>query len=79
MCGVYYLTDGLDVLYVGASENIEQRLTSWRHSDIDFSQVFVDECDPSELMDRECEAIKRYNPPFNIIRRPQPAQVRGRD
>jgi len=70
MCGVYYLTDGLDVLYVGASTNVEQRIAAWQSRDIDFSQVFVDQCDPDQLDALECEAIKRYNPPFNIVRRP---------
>ncbi len=42
--GVYYLTDGLDVLYVGKSVNVERRIRS-HASRIDFSQVFVDRCE----------------------------------
>jgi excinuclease UvrABC nuclease subunit len=68
MCGVYYLTDGLDVLYVGASHNVEERVVMWASKDIDFSQVFVDRCNPEDLDRLECEAIKRYDPPFNIVR-----------
>ena len=63
MCGVYYLTDGLDVIYVGSSINVEQRIRS--HTTIDFSQVFVDQCDKSELLDREAAAIREFNPPLN--------------
>jgi predicted GIY-YIG superfamily endonuclease len=69
MCGVYYLTDGLDVLYVGASIDLERRIMEHSSRDIDFSQVFVDQCDPSDLERLECEAIKRYESPFNIVRR----------
>lgn len=68
-CGVYYLTDGLDVLYVGASTNVEARVKAHARGDIDFSQVFVDRCEPKDLRELECEAIKRYRPPFNEVGR----------
>src|SRR5438128_2391324 len=68
-CGIYYLTDGLDVLYVGKSTNVEARIAQWRSNDIDFSQVFVDKCQPQQLDRLECEAIRRYDPPFNIVGR----------
>lgn len=68
-CGIYYLTDGLDVLYVGQSTNVEKRITQHASGDIDFSQVFVNQCKPHQLNDLECKAIKRYDPPFNIVRR----------
>ena len=66
MCGVYYLTDGLDVLYVGASRNVERRIR--RHqldNRIDFSQVFVDQCAPDQLPVMEAKAIREFNPPLN--------------
>ena len=66
MCGVYYLTDGLDVLYVGASRNVEQRIRQ-HASKIDFSQVFVDQCKPEELGDMECAALREFNPPLNAL------------
>lgn len=65
MCGVYYLTDGLDVIYVGASRNVEGRLWSHFIRGIDFSQVFVDECAPADLDRLEGEAITKYDPPAN--------------
>ena len=65
MCGVYYLTDGLTVLYVGASVNVEARVRQHSQSDIDFSQVFVDQCTPDQLRDLECAAIREFKPPFN--------------
>jgi len=64
MTGIYYLTDGLDVIYVGQSTDIEARIRQ-HASVIDFSQVFVDECDLSELRDREAAAIREFNPPLN--------------
>ncbi len=63
--GVYYLTDGLDVLYVGKSVNVEQRIRS-HASRIDFSQVFVDRCEASQLNALEAEAIAKYQPPLNV-------------
>lgn len=68
MIGVYYLTDGLDVLYVGQSSNVERRIAE--HRTIDFSAVFVDECKPEDLRWLECEAIRRYKPPLNEQSRP---------
>ncbi len=64
--GVYYLTDGLDVLYVGKSVNVERRIRS-HASRIDFSQVFVDRCEVSQLNALEAEMIARYDPPFNHV------------
>jgi excinuclease UvrABC nuclease subunit len=72
-CGVYYLTDGLDVLYVGASKNIEVRLQAHTRAGIDFSQVFVDQCEPHEFNDLEHKAIQRYNPPCNVVGRERAA------
>src|SRR5688572_7732837 len=48
LCGIYYLTDGLDVLYVGKSTNVRARVKAHGAGDIDFSQVFVDECEPCD-------------------------------
>jgi predicted GIY-YIG superfamily endonuclease len=64
MCGVYYLTDGLDVLYVGASRNVEARIRK-HASSIDFAQVFVDQCSPDQLPVLEAKAIKEFRPPLN--------------
>lgn len=64
MTGVYYLTDGLDVLYVGSSTNVEARVKK-HASRIDFSQVFVDQYDEHELKDKEAAAIKEFKPPLN--------------
>lgn len=64
MCGVYYLTDGLDVIYIGASLNVERRIKE-HTSRIDFAQVFVDQCEPHELASLEGKAIREFNPPLN--------------
>ncbi len=66
--GVYYLTDGLDVLYVGKSVNVEKRVRQHQGAQsIDFSQVFVDRCEASQLNELEAKAIARYDPPFNHV------------
>jgi predicted GIY-YIG superfamily endonuclease len=64
MCGVYYLTDGLDVIYVGASANVERRIQE-HASRIDFAQVFVDQCEPDQLPVLEARAIREFRPPLN--------------
>ena len=64
MCGVYYLTDGLDVLYVGASRNVEARIRQHARN-IDFSQVFVDQCEADQLPVMEAKAIREFRPPLN--------------
>jgi predicted GIY-YIG superfamily endonuclease len=65
MCGVYYLTDGLDVLYVGASRNVEARIRQHARN-IDFSQVFVDQCEPEQFPALEAKAIREFNPHLNV-------------
>ncbi len=72
MIGVYYLTDGLDVLYVGKSLNVPRRIARWRSTDVDFSQVFVDQCEAHELNALEASAIARYQPPLNVSANLQP-------
>jgi excinuclease UvrABC nuclease subunit len=66
MTGVYYLFDGAAVLYVGASRNVERRISQHR-SRIDFCGFFVDQCKAEELSDHECAAIKEFNPPYNTL------------
>lgn len=65
MCGVYYLLDdNLAVIYVGASKNVKQRLSAHR-SNIRFDLYCYDECEESELRERECAAIRKFRPKLN--------------
>lgn len=64
-CGVYYLWDGERVQYVGASRHVERRLSEHQRNGIPFIQAFYDECDPSELDDREAAAIREFRPVLN--------------
>jgi len=66
MIGVYYLWDGAQVLYIGASINVERRLRQHRRN-IDFSGYFVDKCEESELRDREATAIREFKPKLNEV------------
>ncbi len=64
MCGVYYLLDGVTVLYVGSSKNIARRLSQHKRN-INFDLYCYDECEESELLSREAEAIKQFHPILN--------------
>lgn len=64
-CGVYYLWDGERVLYVGASVNVQRRLGDHARAGVPFIQAFFDECDPTELQDRETAAIREFKPCLN--------------
>jgi len=63
--GVYYLWDGARVIYVGSSVNVEKRIRAHRRN-IDFAGYFCDPCEPSELPNKEAEAIKEFRPLLNI-------------
>jgi excinuclease UvrABC nuclease subunit len=66
-CGVYYLWDGECVLYVGASRDVERRLSQHAHNDVPFIQAFYDECAERELLDREAAAIREFRPKLNVL------------
>jgi predicted GIY-YIG superfamily endonuclease len=65
MCGVYYLWDGAQVIYVGSSRLIERRVSDHRSKGLDFAGYFIDECAPSELFRREAAAIAEFRPILN--------------
>ena len=64
MCGVYYLFDGADVLYIGSSVDIASRVSAHR-SNIDFAGYFVDECESDQLIEMEVKAIQEFRPILN--------------
>jgi len=64
MCGVYYLFDGADVLYIGSSLDIGSRISAHRRN-IDFAGYFVDECRPEQLIELEVKAIQEFKPLLN--------------
>ena len=65
MTGIYYLSDGLDVLYVGQSRDVASRVSNHRSKGLDFAGYFVDQCPESELDAREVAAITEFKPRLN--------------
>lgn len=66
--GVYFLVDtnNDEVVYVGQSTCIKSRLTQhYRNGKKDFDAFYYQECDKSELNDKEAEAIIELNPKYN--------------
>jgi len=78
MIGVYYLWDGSSVIYIGASVNVERRIQRHCSSGMDFCGYFCDECDVSELDQRECDAIREYDRLTTRIRMANAASVHAR-
>jgi excinuclease UvrABC nuclease subunit len=66
ICGIYYLWDGAEVLYVGKSINVQKRIARHRSARLDFSGYFVDTCAPLELDRREAQAIAEFSPKHNV-------------
>lgn len=64
-CGVYYLWDGTQVLYIGCSKNIEGRISAHRRR-FDFAGYFIDKCEEGQLLDKEAQAIREFRPKYNI-------------
>lgn len=67
MCGVYYLWDGAEVLYVGQSTDVARRISEHRNHErgLDFAGYFVDECPAADLAVREATAIREFKPILN--------------
>ena len=66
-CGIYYLVgyrdEGVVVLYIGATKNIEKRIARHvRDQQIGFCDVYFDPCEESELEEREARAIAEFRP-----------------
>lgn len=53
------------MLYVGQSTNVRQRISQHRSNGIEFIGFFCDECEKSELLDLEAEAIREFKPILN--------------
>lgn len=63
MKGVYILLNGLEVIYIGSSVNIERRLTG--HKDKDYDHYVIIECKRYKMMEKKL--IRLINPPLNIL------------
>lgn len=66
MCGVYFLLDGEDVVYVGQSRDVLYRITQHRRNPpIPFTSVAWYPVPRGSLDSTEAALIRRFNPPGN--------------
>lgn len=64
-CGVYLLILAGEVVYVGKSTSIDQRVWTHRANGVVFDSFACEECKPEELAERETDMIVAYEPPYN--------------
>lgn len=68
VCGVYFLLQDEDIVYVGQSINVLTRLAEhFRASLKQFNRVFVIECKAAELNHLEAMYIDKFRPKFNEV------------
>ncbi len=66
LCGVYFLFIHRELVYVGQSTNIRNRIATHRQDNrIDFDSVFFIEVDEDKLIQVEKGYIIRYDPKYN--------------
>lgn len=66
ICGVYLLFKNRELIYIGKSKYVYSRLTSHITESLkDFDQMFVIECDETELEQLEYSAINEFKPKLN--------------
>lgn len=63
ICGVYFLLRGEDIIYIGQSRNVQQRLAS--HHKIGYTSFYVHTCHDAYLDSLEAEYILKFKPEFN--------------
>jgi len=66
LCGVYFLIDGDEIVYVGQSTNIHSRIA--QHNDKKFDKFTFVECEQSALNMVESIFIHTYRPKLNLVR-----------
>lgn len=68
ICGVYFLIHVRDIVYVGQSKNIRQRLNKhWKDGGKIFDRVAFIECPESDLRNLESAYIQKFKPPLNVV------------
>lgn len=66
MIGVYYLTDKKEIVYIGQSIDIEDRIKQHKNSSKVFDDFHCVECKKEELDEFECNEIIKHKPKYNI-------------
>lgn len=67
-CGIYFLTNNDDVVYIGQSINVSFRVkTHLKENKKEFCDVYIIECCKEKLNELENHFIVKYNPKYNKI------------
>jgi hypothetical protein len=64
--GVYVLWDGIDVVYVGHSNHVMQRILQHAKRGLVFDTWSLIKCWPEDMLNLERQLIQKYQPPLNI-------------
>ncbi len=76
VCGVYLLKAAGNVLYVGLTTSLFNRMGKHLSGPIDFDELVFVPALKKDVRDLETELIARYNPPFNVQKKiPQSQKV----
>src|SRR5690606_28064965 len=66
ICGIYFLIDESEIVYVGQAKDIWTRLVPYWRGDKQFAKFAYIECNESDLSDLEAEYIVSFMPRYNI-------------
>jgi hypothetical protein len=65
MIAIYCLTQGLDIVYVGSTINLQRRLYGHRRDGTPFTEVYVHYVRPEDRYRIESNQIRRLRPRLN--------------
>lgn len=66
LCGVYFLLDEDEIIYIGSSKHIVSRVYSHTSSEKHFNQVRFISCDNESKEQLEAQLIIEHNPKYNL-------------
>lgn len=72
---IYFLIKGNEIVYVGQTTNVHNRLQS--HSDKDYDKVYFEPVDASVLRTVEYKYIRMFRPKYNAMHNPNAATRRS--
>ena len=71
MCGIYFLLDAGEVVYVGKSINVGGRIREHRRDKLKtFDKFAFVQCKPEDLDETEARYIQEFQPKYNFIQNP---------
>lgn len=69
LCGIYFLCQDEDIVYIGQAKNIGKRIPEHKHTK-PHNRAFFLRVHPDNLASVERFFIKRYRPKFNVKKNP---------